>query len=193
MADRIVPIEVSARHVHLSAADAATLFGAGYELTSEKAISQPGQFAARETVRVVGPKNSFDRVRIIGPLRPETQVEISMTDGYMLGIKPVMARSGVLENSTGGLTIIGPQGEIKMTKGIIVAQRHLHISPAQAKEWSLHNLDIISIRVDGPRAVIFNKVVVRAREGIDTLSFMLDTDEANAAGVAQGDQGILIP
>lgn len=192
MTERIVPIEVSARHVHVSAEDVERLFGSGYALRSAKTISQPGQFAAEETVKVVGPKGSFERVRVIGPVRTATQVEISMTDGYTLGISPKVARSGVLDGSVGGVTLIGPAGEARLDSGVIAAQRHLHISPTQAKEWGLHHLDTISIRVEGERSLVFHNVVVRSREGIDELSFMLDTDEANAAGVKQGDRGVIV-
>lgn len=192
MPKKIVPIEVSARHIHLSVQDRDILFGEGYEPKVAKEISQPGQFALEEMLKVVGPKNSFEHVRIIGPFRQYTQLEISMTDGYWLGIRPQIARSETLERSIGGVNLVGPQGEIELQSGVIVAQRHLHISPAQAKEWGLKDLGIVSIRAGGVRGLVFDNVVVRSRKGIDELSFMIDTDEANAAGVKQGDQGEIV-
>lgn len=187
-----VPIEVSARHLHLSVADLQVLFGAGYTLQSMKIISQPNQFAARETVKVVGPKGSFDAVRVIGPLRASTQFELSVTDGYVLGIRPQVAISGNLDASIGGVTLIGPAGQVVMQQGVIVAQRHLHIAPQQATEWGIAHLDVVRIKTSGSRPLVFDDVVVRSRQGVDTLSFMIDTDEANAAGVQQGDSGELL-
>ncbi|MFA6553409.1 MAG: phosphate propanoyltransferase [Patescibacteria group bacterium] len=187
MKKKSVPIEISARHVHLSAPDRDILFGKDYELKIAKKISQPGQYAAEETIRIAGPKKTFEHVRIIGPVRPATQVEISVTDGYWLGIKPQVARSGVIEQSGGGISLVGPEGEIELQSGVITAQRHLHISPMQAQAWGLKDLDVISICIPGVRGLVFHNVIVRSRAGIDELSFMLDTDEANAAGVSQGD------
>ncbi|MBU0597390.1 propanediol utilization protein [Patescibacteria group bacterium] len=187
-----VPIEVSARHIHLSATDAAILFGQEYEFNKQIKISQPTQYAAVETVEVIGLKNSFKEVRVILPFRQETQLEISITDGYYLGIKPRIAVSGNLVNSAGGVVIKGPQGQIDMKSGVIAAKRHLHISPVQGKEWGIKHMDVVSVKVAGERSLIFHNVIVRSRKGIDKLSFMLDTDEANAAGVKQGDEGELI-
>ncbi len=192
MIKRIVPVEVSARHIHLSPQDRDILFGRGYVFKSEKKISQPGQFAAEETIKVVGLKNTFKHVRIIGPLRDTTQLELSITDGYWLGIRPPVLRSGVVEHSIGGVTLVGPFGELELNSGVIVAQRHLHISPQQAMSWGLKDLEVISIRVGGSRGVTFDNVVVRSRAGIDELSFMIDTDEANAAGVQQGDEAEIV-
>lgn len=185
-------IEVSGRHLHLSRADADKLFGPGYQLNVLKHTSQPGQFAAKETVQIVGPKHSFAKVRVVGPWRSQTQLELSTTDCLMLGVAPKIRVSGEFTDSSGGVKVVGPAGQIKLSAGIIVAQRHLHLSPAQAKQWGLKHLDNVSVRTSGSRALIFKNVVVRSRPGIDELSFMIDTDEANAAGVAQGDKGELL-
>lgn len=187
-----VPIEVSARHLHLSQRDCGEIFGNAYQLHEQKKISQPDQFAAAETVIVTGPKGKFPHVRIIGPLRPESQFELSVTDCIHLGIVPYVALSGELKGSPGGVTVIGPAGQITLTRGVIVAQRHLHCNELQAVRWGLRHLQTVSIRVNGIRGLIFNDVVVRSRAGVDELSFMIDTDEANAAGVRQGDQGELL-
>jgi putative phosphotransacetylase len=192
MAGNSVPIEISARHVHLSQHDADVLFGPHYSFHPLKQLSQPQQFAAQETVKVIGPQGEFSAVRIIGPVREATQFELSITDGYALGIKPSVAVSGDLDASIGGVKVIGPVGKIVMNQGIIVAQRHLHIAPAQAAEWGIKHLDVVRVKTNGLRPVLFEDVVVRSREGIDALSFMIDTDEANAAGVQPGDSGELL-
>lgn len=190
MTDHKVPIEVSARHVHLSAEHLQALFGEGARLTEFKKISQPNQFAALEFVTVHGPKGEI-KVRVVGPTRQETQVELTMTECRQLGINPVLMVSGNLEG-TEGCELIGPQGKVSLSHGVIVAQRHLHIAPKQAEMWQLKHGDTIAIATKGSRPVIFHDVYVRSRIGVDELSFMIDTDEANAAGVQQGDVGVII-
>jgi putative phosphotransacetylase len=187
-----VPIEVSARHIHLSSHDSDILFGEQYSFRPLKELSQPQQVAVQETVKVVGPRGELPAVRIIMPARAETQLEIAKTDGFALGIQPTVAVSGELAGSGGGVTIVGPRGSIAMERGVIVAQRHIHIAPAQAAAWGLQHLDIVSVRIGGPRGLVFDQVVIRSRPGIDELSFMIDTDEANAAGVMHGDTGEII-
>jgi len=189
---KIVPIEISARHIHLSQTDFEILFGPLYALQIERLISQPNQFACEETVQVIGPKNSFPSVRIIGPIRATTQLEITITDGYWLGIHPSVAVSGELFHSIGGVDIIGPKGKITLAKGVIVAQRHLHIEPSLAKQWQLKSGDLVSIKTRGTRSVIFGNVKVRSLDEVDSLSFMIDTDEANAAGIKPGDKGEIV-
>jgi len=182
-----VPIEVSARHIHLSAEDMKILFGSKAELTVKRQISQPGQFAANEMVTIVGPKGAL-ALRVVGPFRQETQVELSITDCRQLGLEPVIHVSGDLANTPGCL-LRGPVNELKLTRGVIVPQRHLHIAPAQATKWGLKHGDIISIRTTGERAMTFHHVFVKSRKGVDELSFMLDVDEANAANIRTGDTG----
>ncbi len=187
-----VPIEVSARHIHLTNVDYQTLFG-NQELIKLKELSQPNQFAAKQVVTIIGPKNKIEDVRVIGPYRDDTQLEISITDAYFLGIDPPpVLVSGNLGKSAGGLTLKGPRGEIKMGKGIIIAKRHLHISPEKAKELGLTHLQEVKINVESDRALIFDKVVVRSRDGLDKLAFQIDTDEANASGVKTGNEGKII-
>jgi putative phosphotransacetylase len=192
MNDKKIPIEVSVRHLHVSKEDLEKLFGPEYALNVQRKISQPGQFAAQESVKIIGPKGILPTVRIIGPVREQTQLELSITDGFLLGIHPTVKVSGELEGSVGDVTLVGPGGSIEMKQGVIVAQRHLHLSPTQAAKFGLKHLDIVSVKVSGQRALVFNNVVVRSREGVDELSFMIDTDEANAAGVRQGEFGELI-
>lgn len=188
-----VPVEVSARHVHLSRKDCDMLFGKDYQIEKFKDVSQPGQFASVETLQLIGPKQSIENVRIIAPVRDETQVEISMTDVYTLGIEmPKVLASGELENSTGGIELIGPKGKTSIDKGIIISQRHLHIEPELAKKENLKHGDIVSIFVDGERSVVFNNVLVRSREGKDKLSFQIDTDEGNACGISGETYGYLL-
>jgi len=182
-----IPVEISARHLHLSPENLKILFGPEVKLKVAKEISQPGQFAAEQCLRIVGPKGNFEKVRVVGPTREHTQVELSITDCFKLGIEPKIAISGDYDNSLGGVELVGPVGRIKLEKGVIVAQRHLHISPNKAAELGLSHMDIISVKAKGQRSIIFNNVVVRSREGIDEMALHLDTDEANAAGLKPGD------
>jgi putative phosphotransacetylase len=185
MTPRKVPIEVSARHIHISAEDLGLLFGPQAELTIGKHISQPKQFSANETVTVIGPKSSME-VRIVGPIREHTQVELSATDCHRLGIKADYRLSGDIAG-TPGCRLVGPRGEVEIKEGVMVACRHLHISPEQASLWNLKHGDRISIKITGQRPLTFHDVYVKSREGWDELSFMIDTDEANAAGLNMGD------
>ncbi len=177
-------VEVSARHIHLNQTAVKKLFGANYDLKTHKIISQPNQFAAAETVKVIGPKGSFKRVRVVGPIRPRTQLEISVTDSYILGIQPQVRVSGDLKGTTGGVKIVGPRGSLNMRDGVIIAQRHLHLQPELAKKYGLKHRSKVSVQLGGKRSVTFHQVVVRSRPGIDKLSFQIDTDEGNAAGIA---------
>lgn len=187
-----IPIEISARHIHLSQHDLDILFGVNYCLAKEKDLSQTGQFATKETLTLKGSKGKIDCVRIIAPVRPQTQVEISITDSYCLGIKieqPTL--SGDLQTSSGGIEIIGPVGKVIMEKGVIVAQRHLHIDLETAQKLNLKNGQNICIETIGKRSVVFKNVAVRIKESA-TLSFQVDTDEANAAGLNNGDFGKIV-
>lgn len=180
-----VPVGVSNRHVHLSQEDLETLFGKGATLTVKKDLSQPGQFVAEETVNLIGPKRSIPNVRILGPVRPQTQVEISLTDSFTLGITAPVRDSGNLEN-TPGLIIEGPKGRIEIEEGVIVAQRHLHLHDTEAAELGLKDQDYIQVKVDGPRGLIFDQVLVRVSPKFKK-DLHLDIDEANAAGLKTGD------
>lgn len=182
---RNVPVGVSARHVHLSPQHVEELFGPGHQLTVMKELSQPGQFAAEECVTLVGPRGTIERVRILGPARGATQVEIARTDGFRLGINAPVRLSGDLAG-TPGIEIVGPKGSIKIDEGVIVAARHIHMTPDQAAEYGLKDRDVVKVRVGGPRALIFENVIVRVRADF-ALDFHIDTDEANAAELKTGD------
>jgi len=182
---RFVPAAGSNRHIHVSAQDLEALFGRGYALKPERALSQPGQFAASETVSIAGPKGRIDQVRVLGPARGKTQVEILTTDAFKLGISPVVRLSGDIEG-TPGATIIGPAGTVELTSGVIVAMRHVHISAEQAAWLGLQNGDLVSIRKDGVRALVFEGVPVRCGEG-HNLELHLDMEEANAGSIKNGE------
>lgn len=180
-----VPIGVSRRHVHLSEAHVKALFGAA-TLDVHRVIKQPGQFAARQQVTVVGPKGTIEALRVVGPPRGETQVELARSDAARLGIEPPLAASGTLDASLGGVTLVGPHGRVELARGLIVAARHLHLSPADAERWGLSDGDRLDVRCGaGARAVTWHDVLVRAGSAHAT-EFHLDEDEAHAAGVQSG-------
>lgn len=184
-------VEVSARHIHLSRADMDTLFGEGSELHPIKDLSQPGQFASEERVTLKGPKGTAG-VRVLGPLRKETQIELSLTDARTLGVKAMVRESGDLEGTNGGLTIIGPKGEVTVERGVIAAKRHIHMTPADAEAFGVANGDVVAVKIvtDG-RSVVFADTVVRVSENFK-LAMHIDTDEANAAAIAGEAQGELV-
>lgn len=181
-----IPVSISARHIHLSKEHLEILFGQGYQLTKFKDISQPGQYAAEEKVTIVGPKNSIKNVRILGPLRQETQVEVSTTDTRSLGIKPVVRQSGVL-NGTPGLTIIGPKGQVTLGKGCIVAERHIHMTPEEARNYKVENGQAVGVKVNGVKGGILQNVYVRIREDF-SLDMHIDVDDSNAFAINNGDR-----
>lgn len=181
----LVPVGVSNHHIHLSRRHLDTLFGPGYQLTPVRPITQPGQFAAKETVTVTGPKGRLEKLRILGPVRPQTQIEISLTDSFALGIQPVIRMSGELDG-TPGAKITGPEGTVTVPEGVIVAARHMHISDSEAQIYGLRDGDIVSLKTSGDRSVIFRNVIVRCGEAHE-LEVHLDTDEANAACLSNGD------
>ncbi|MBU0707203.1 phosphate propanoyltransferase [Patescibacteria group bacterium] len=176
-------VEVSARHIHLSENDLTKLFGKNFKLKPLRPVSQPNQYAAYKTVNILGPKGTLSNVRIVGPTRPKTQLEISITDSFKLGITAMLRTSGDLRGTKGGVQLVGPRGSVKIKNGVIIARRHLHIQPALAKKYGLKHMDRVSVHIPGKRSVVFNQVVVRSRENIDSLSFQIDTDEGNAAGI----------
>ena len=181
-----VLVETSARHIHLSQADLETLFGAGYELTPKKDLSQPGQFACEERVTVVGPKKELPGVSILGPVRPETQVELSLTDARSIGLSAPVRESGDVAGSS-GCKLVGPKGEVELAQGVIAAKRHIHMTPEDAAEFGVKDTQVVQVRVPSSigRTTIFDDVVVRVSPKY-ALAMHIDTDESNAAGVAPG-------
>ncbi len=183
---RGIPIGVSNRHIHLSTEDLYTLFGEGYELTKTKDLAQPGQFACDETVTIIGPKGSFEGVRVLGPVRSQTQVEVSRTDSFKLGIAAPVRESGSLKGSP-GITVKGPRGTIELKEGCILAKRHIHMTPEDAAEYGCRDGEVVSIQVEvGDRKAVFSDVVVRVSPKY-ALECHIDTDEANAAFLSTGD------
>ncbi|MCQ2550788.1 MAG: phosphate propanoyltransferase [Clostridia bacterium] len=176
-----VQVGISNKHVHLSQKDLDTLFGPGAELTVKKELVQPGQFASDQLVDIVGPKKTLAGVRVLGPVRPESQVELALTDARTIGVKAPVAESGKLDG-TPGVKLVGPCGEVELEKGAIAALRHVHLSPAEAAEAGVKDKDMISIRLEGERAVTFDQVLVRVKDNF-VAECHLDTDEANAAGI----------
>jgi len=177
---------VSARHLHLSEADLKTLFGADATLTPIKDLGQPGQFACKEKVDVVGSKGTFAGVRVLGPTRKETQIEVSLTDAYKLGVVPPVRDSGDLDG-TPGIKLVGPAGEVELEKGLILAKRHIHMTPEDAEKFDVKDKDIVSVYLDTDgRKTLFSDVLVRVSPSY-ALEFHVDTDEANAAFLKTGD------
>ena len=176
-----VGVGISNKHVHLTDADLETLFGPGAKLTPFKPLVQPGQYAAEEKVDIVGPKSTFYGIRIIGPTRKRTQVELSGTDARILGVDAPVRESGKLDG-TPGVKLIGTAGEIELTEGAIVALRHIHLSPAEAIEAGLKDKDLVDVQTFGTRPLIFQDVLIRSGEE-HLKEFHIDTDEANAAGI----------
>jgi putative phosphotransacetylase len=185
-----VLVETSARHVHLSEEHIKILFGEGATLTHKKDLSQPGQFACEERVTVVGPKKSIPNVIILGPARPATQVEISLTDARTLGVNAPVRESGDVAGS-GACKLVGPCGEVEIAEGVIAAKRHIHITPADAEAVGVKDKQIIKVRVEGERALVFDEVVCRVSEKF-AAAMHIDTDESNAACAAPGTIGVLV-
>lgn len=180
-----VPVGVSARHIHLTQEHIEILFGQGYQLTELKPLSQPGQFAAKETVEVVGSKGTFSKVRILGPARPASQLEISRTDSFAIGVKAPVRESGNIDG-TSGVLVKGPAGEVEWQEGVIVAARHIHFHISDAEKWGIQDKQKLRVRVGGERGVVFENVIARVSEKY-ALDMHIDTDEANASGVKTGD------
>lgn len=186
-----VLVETSARHVHVSQQDLDTLFGKGYTLTKKKDLSQPGQFACAERVDIVGPKKTLAGVSILGPVRPDTQVELSLTDARSIGVAAPVRESGDIAGS-GACKIVGPCGEVEIAAGVIAAKRHIHMTTADAARMGLVDKQVVSVKMpsDG-RAVVFGDVVVRVSDSY-ALAMHIDTDESNAAGAAPGTMGEIV-
>ena len=186
-----VLVETSARHMHVTQEVLETLFGKGYELTKKKDLSQPGQFACAERVDVIGPKKTLAGVSILGPVRPETQVELSLTDARSIGVVAPIRESGDIAGS-GACKLVGPCGEVELAEGVIVAKRHIHMTCADAARMGLEDKQVVSVKVpsDG-RETIFGDVVVRVSDKY-ALAMHIDTDESNAGCVAPGTMGEII-
>lgn len=185
-----VPIGVSARHVHLTQADVETLFGKGYTLTKKKDL-MGGQFAANETVTIVGLKlRAIENVRVLGPVRKQSQVEISATDAIKLGIKAPIRESGNLKGSA-PIAVVGPKGALYLNEGCIIAKRHIHMAPADAQAAGVKDSDIVSVSVDNERGTIFHNVQIRVDDSF-TLEMHIDTDEANASKISCGTLAVIL-
>ena len=184
-------VEVSARHAHVTKEVLEVLFGAGHELTPKKDLSQPGQYACEERITVVGPKKELAGVSILGPTRPETQVELSLTDARSIGIKAPVRESGDIKGS-GACILRGPCGEVELAEGVIVAQRHIHMTPEDAAVLGVKDTQIVKVALENEgRSTIYGDVVVRVSPKY-ALAMHIDTDEANAAGVPGSCMGTIV-
>lgn len=185
-----VEVGLSNKHLHLKDEDIEILFGKGHKLTPTKDLKQPGQFACEEKVDIVGPKGTLKGIRVLGPARPETQIELAMTDARGIGISAPIRESGKLDG-TPGCKLIGPAGEVELDHGVIIALRHVHLNPAQAEEAGVKDKQVVSIKVEGERGLVFDNVLVRAGDAHER-EIHLDTDEGNAAGLGNNSFGIII-
>jgi len=183
-------IEVSGRHIHLSREHLDKLFGRDYKLTKLKDLSQPNQFAAQETVDIRHQDKIISKIRVVGPCRKHTQVEISLTDAFNLGLEVPIRESGDLDN-TPGITVVGPKDKVELNQGVIVSQRHIHISDKEADKLGLRNKELVWVETKGPRALIFKNVLVRVDPNF-SLAMQIDIDEANAAGIIKQGRGTIL-
>ncbi len=189
--EKKILVEISARHVHLSDADLEVLFGKGYQLNKLKDLSQPGQYAAEERVSIKGPRSQMDRVIILGPTRSETQVEVSATDARTLGITTEIRMSGDTKD-TPGVTLIGPKGSVKLKRGLIIAKRHIHVTPEEAKGYGIEDGENVSVKIDNQeRSLTFDDVIVRVNENFSA-AMHIDTDEGNAANIPGSTMGTIL-
>ena len=180
-----IPVGISNRHIHLSQQDVETLFGAGYQLTPLKDLSQPGQYACKETLTLVGPSmRAIEGVRVLGPVRKNSQVEISKTDSFQLKVNPPVRESGKTEGSA-PVTIIGPKGVVSLKEGCIIANRHIHMSEEEGAAFGLKDGDYVTVEANGERRTTFYDVQVRVNKAF-RLEMHIDTDDANAAGIGNG-------
>ena len=180
-----IPIGVSNRHIHLSKSDLETLFGEGYELTPMKDLSQPGQYACKEVLTIIGPSmRPIENVRVLGPVRGASQVEISATDSYVLKVKPPVRESGNIKGSA-PIRIVGPKGIVELPEGCIIANRHIHMSPSDAEVFGVRDGDYVDIDANGKRRTRWFDVQVRVHKDF-RLEMHVDTDDANAAGIGNG-------
>jgi propanediol utilization protein len=184
-----IPLEASGRHVHVTKEQARILFG--HDLTPERPLSQPGQFLAKERLSVVGPKGTFREVAVLGPARKEAQVEITFTDARVLGLTPPVRQSGDVSGSPGA-RLVGPCGEVNLQRGVIVAQRHIHMTPEDAHRFHVCDKQVVSLKTFTERPVVLEEVLVRVSPDFATYAH-LDYDEANACGFRKGDLGRILP
>lgn len=184
--DSGIPVGVSNRHIHLSAEHMECLFGSGRQLTKKKDLSQIGEFAAEETVTLVGSKGTMRGVRVLGPLRKKTQVEVSRTDAFALGVQAPLCDSGNTEGSA-GIVLVGPCGAINLSEGVIRATRHIHMNGEDAKKYGVNNGDMKTVEIGGRQGGCFKNVLIRVNDNF-RLEFHIDTDEANAMGLKNGDK-----
>ncbi|MBC8579785.1 MAG: ethanolamine utilization phosphate acetyltransferase EutD [Zhenhengia sp.] len=185
-----IPVEASGRHIHLSRADADSLFGEGYQFTKVKDLSQPGQYACKERVTVTGPKGSIHNVIVLGPERKQSQMEVSLTDALALGIKAPVRQSGDTKGSP-GITVTNGSRSVTLAEGIIVAKRHIHMTPEDAQKFNVKDGEIVKVKVSGSRPVIFEDTVVRVSKDFRTYMH-IDYDEANACGYNKDSWGIIV-
>lgn len=186
-----VLVEISARHAHLTQEHLEILFGEGATLTPTKDLSQPGQYACAEKVDVVGPRNTIKGVTILGPTRPATQLEVTLTEARTLGITALVRESGNIAN-TQGCVLVGPKGQVEIKEGVIAAKRHIHFSDLQALEYNVTDKEVVMVKVaSDQRSLIFDDVVVRVNPNFEA-AMHIDTDEANAAGLSGSVMGEVI-
>ena len=191
MSKEKILIEVSARHVHVTTEDLETLFGKGYQLTPKKDLSQPGQYAAAERVDLVGPRSTIKNVSILGPVRAASQVEVSMSDARTLGLNPSIRESGNIDGTI-GVQLVGPVGSVTLDKGLIVAKRHVHLTPEAAEAQGVVNGQVVGVKVHtDDRSMTFGDVVIRVSEKFAP-AMHIDTDEANAAGITSTAWGEIV-
>lgn len=189
--EKTVMVETSARHVHVTEETLETLFGKGYQLTKKKDLSQPGQFACEERVQVIGPKNSFPAVSILGPTRPADQVELSASDARSIGVATPVRESGDIAGS-GACKLVGPKGEVELKEGVIVAKRHIHMTPEDAENYGVKDKQVVSVKIDSPeRSLVFGDVVVRVSPKFK-LAMHIDTDESNAVMAGRDATGVIV-
>lgn len=185
-----IEVEASGRHAHLSREDIDFLFGKNYQLTPVKPLSQPGQYACKERITISGPKGVIKNVAVLGPERPNTQIELSITDARMLGINAPIRQSGDIQ-ATPGITIANDDKIIKKDSGAVVAQRHIHITPEDAKRFGVSDKEVVKLKVFGERSLVFDEVVVRVSKDFATFAH-IDYDEANACGFKNGMLGLIV-
>ena len=189
--EKTVMVETSARHVHVTEETLEILFGKGYQLTKKKDLSQPGQFACEERVQVIGPKNSFPAVSILGPTRPADQVELSASDARSIGVAAPVRESGDIAGS-GACKLVGPKGEVELKEGVIVAKRHIHMTPEDAENYGVKDKQVVSVNIDSPeRSLVFGDVVVRVSPKFK-LAMHIDTDESNAVMAGRDATGVIV-
>lgn len=189
--EKTVLIETSARHVHVTQEALETLFGASYTLTKKKDLSQPGQYACEERVQVIGEKGSFPAVSILGPVRPASQVELSASDARTIGVQAPVRESGDIAGS-GACRLVGPKGEVELKEGVIVAKRHIHMTPQDAEAYGVEDKQIVSVKIESEeRSLVFGDTVVRVSPKFK-LAMHIDTDESNAVLAPAGTFGVIL-